>query len=165
MVPPFSPFAIVHSRCIFYIFKASRAAVLKIAMVFKLLLYEGLVDLKFVCGKRVLLADDQEGVRQAIKMLLRADDHTVTEACNGKEAFDLFSRQNFDLVITDLHMPGMHGDELVLKIKAVSPALPIIMITGFADDLSGFSKTVDAVLPKPFSFPELRRVIAEVLVE
>ena len=55
-------------------------------MVFKLLLYREFVDSKFVCGKRVLLADDQEGVRQAIKMLLLADDHCVTEASNGKEA-------------------------------------------------------------------------------
>jgi CheY-like chemotaxis protein len=134
-------------------------------MVSKLLLGKEVVDSKFVCGKRVLLADDQEGVRQAIKMLLAADDHCVTEASNGKEAFELFSHHNFDLVITDFHMPGMHGGELVLKIKAVSPSLPVIMITGFANDLRGFSTKVDAVLTKPFSFPDLRRVIAQVLVE
>jgi CheY-like chemotaxis protein len=110
-----------------------------------------------------LLADDQEGVRQAIRLLLRVDDHDVTEARNGNEAFELFSHHSFDLVITDFHMPGMHGDELASKIKQISPAKPIIIITAFAHDLRECEHTADAVLDKPVSFPDLRRTIAQLL--
>jgi CheY-like chemotaxis protein len=118
-----------------------------------------------VCGKRVLLADDQQGVRQAIKLLLRVDGHKVTEARDGREAFDLFSNDRFDLVITDFDMPGMHGDELAVKIKALAPRQPIIMITAFAEDIGQCQNPVDAVLTKPFSFPELRCIIARLLSE
>ena len=117
-----------------------------------------------VLGKRILLADDQQGVRTAIKYLLQMDEHKVTEATNGREALDLFHQQKFDLVITDYAMPEMAGSELAMKIKQEAPHQPIIMITAYTRQIKNSGNPVDAVLNKPFSFLDLRQIIASLLV-
>jgi CheY-like chemotaxis protein len=116
-----------------------------------------------VRGKRILLVDDQQGVRLAIRLLLQVDDHEVCEAASGDEAFDLFSGGAFDLVITDYEMPGMHGNELAQNIKRATPTQPVIMITAFIEEVGTQHNPVDAVLGKPFSLSQLRQTIAEVL--
>jgi two-component system cell cycle sensor histidine kinase/response regulator CckA len=116
-----------------------------------------------ICGKRILLVDDQQGVRQAIRLLLQVDNHEVTEATSGSEALELFGAGGFDLVVTDYDMPGMQGNELALSIKRVTPSQPIIMITAFIEEVGGQANPVDAILGKPFSFQELRQTIATVL--
>ena len=116
-----------------------------------------------VSCKRILLVDDQEGVRLAIRLLLQVDDHEVCEAASGAEAFDRFSNAAFDLVITDYDMPGMQGNELARNIKRVLPSQPVIMITAFIEEVATRQNPVDAVLGKPFSFSDLRQTIAQVL--
>lgn len=118
-----------------------------------------------VLGKRILLVDDQEGVRQAIRYLLELDDHLVTEARNGREAFELFRGNSFDLVITDYAMPEMAGNELAAEIKRLVPLHPVIMITAYTPEIIGYENPVDAVLNKPFSFQELRETIARLLLK
>jgi CheY-like chemotaxis protein len=117
-----------------------------------------------VLGKRILLADDQAGVRQAIKYLLELDDHAVTEARDGKEAIELFRASRFDLVITDYAMPEMAGNDLAAEIKRLIPSQPIIMITAYSLDLVQYANPVDAVLNKPFGFQDLRQTIARLLM-
>lgn len=118
-----------------------------------------------VLGKRILLADDQQGVRTAIKFLLQIDEHQVTEATNGKEALALFQKDRFDLVITDYAMPEMAGNELAINIRKEAPLQPIIMITAYTRQLRENDSPVDAVLNKPFSFVDLRQIMARLLVE
>jgi CheY-like chemotaxis protein len=110
--------------------------------------------------KRILLADDQQEVRDTIKLLLRLDEHTVAEATNGREALEMFTQDRFDLVITDYFMPEMRGDELAANVKHLVPSQPILMLTGSAELVDGFSTTVDALLRKPFSLVDLRQAIA-----
>jgi CheY-like chemotaxis protein len=117
-----------------------------------------------ILGKRILLAEDQPGVRQAIKYLLEIDDHAVTEARDGREAFELFRDGHFDLVITDYAMPEMAGNELAVEIKRLTPAQPIILITAYTREIVEFASPVDAVLHKPFSFQDLRATIARLLL-
>jgi CheY-like chemotaxis protein len=117
-----------------------------------------------VSGKRILLADDQAGVRNAIKYLLEIDDHLVTEAQNGREAFELFRQSQFDLVITDYAMPEMAGNDLAAEIKRIAPSQPVIMITGYIRDIDRDRNPVDALLNKPFSFQDLRDTIAKLIV-
>jgi CheY-like chemotaxis protein len=114
-------------------------------------------------GKRILLADDQQGVRDAIKFLLHLDRHTVTEARNGREALELYLKGSFDLVITDYAMPGMAGNELAVRIKQLAPEQCILMITAYSTELGDSDNPVDAVLNKPFSFDDLRRAIARLI--
>jgi CheY-like chemotaxis protein len=116
-----------------------------------------------VSGKRILLADDQPEVREMTRLMLRMDEHIVTEAGNGQEALDLFTPGRFDLVITDYVMPMMKGDELARNIKRLAPAEPILMITGSAGELGGVRASVDAVLNKPFGFEDLRQAMAQLL--
>ena len=116
-----------------------------------------------VSGKRILLADDQQEVRELLALMLGMDEHIVTEARNGREALDLFTPERFDLVITDYLMPLMKGDELARNIKRLAPSEPILMITGSADELGGIRGAVDVVLNKPFAFEDLRQAVAQVL--
>jgi CheY-like chemotaxis protein len=116
-----------------------------------------------VSGKRILLADDQQEVRELLALMLGMDEHIVTEARNGREALDLFAPERFDLVITDYLMPLMKGDELARNIKRLAPSEPILMITGSADELGGIRGAVDVVLNKPFAFEDLRQAVAQVL--
>jgi CheY-like chemotaxis protein len=113
--------------------------------------------------KRILLADDQPEVRETIKLLLGLDEHTVAEACDGREALSLFEPGKFDLVITDYVMPVMKGDELATNIKQMAPAQPILMITGSAENFGGVKVAVDGLLNKPFGFEDLRHAIAELV--
>jgi CheY-like chemotaxis protein len=114
-------------------------------------------------GKRILLADDQQSVRQAISLLLSLDEHEVIEVSNGAEALDLFKREQFDLVITDFEMPKMKGNELAARIKQISPAQPILMITAYAERLRHSNNPVDAIMDKPFHLKDLRQIMAKLL--
>ena len=118
-----------------------------------------------VLGKRILLADDQQEVREMTRMMLDMDEYIVTEAANGREALDLFAPDRFDLVITDYVMPEMKGDELARSIKRLAPSEPILMITGSAQELGARQMFVDAVLNKPFAFEDLRQAIAQLLCQ
>jgi CheY-like chemotaxis protein len=116
-----------------------------------------------ICRKRILVADDEPAVRDALKMLLKIDEHTVTEARDGAEALDLVAQGKFDLVITDYEMPRMKGSELAVRVKKLCPARPILMITAYAERLGNAENPVDAILNKPFAFNDLRRAIAQLL--
>ena len=113
--------------------------------------------------KRILLVDDQQTVREAILLLLGLDEHTVIEAENGAAALELFMRDRFDLVITDFEMPVMKGNELAVRIKKLSPSQPVLMMTAYAERLSGSDNPVDGILDKPFRFQDLRQIMAELL--
>ncbi|MGO8929913.1 MAG: response regulator [Limisphaerales bacterium] len=117
-----------------------------------------------ILRKRILLVDDERFVRESIARLLSKDEHNVVEANNGAEAFALFTRGQFDLVMTDFEIPFMRGNELAARIKQLAPRQPVLMITGYGKR-PGPDNPVDAVLNKPFDFDQLRRAMAKVLSE
>jgi CheY-like chemotaxis protein len=116
-----------------------------------------------VLGKRILLVEDERWVRECIKRLLWLDAHTVTEAANGNEAVALYSKAEFDVVITDYDMPEMAGDELVANIRIMSPGQPILLITACSERFIRQDSPADAVLGKPFGVAELRQILAALL--
>jgi CheY-like chemotaxis protein len=63
-----------------------------------------------IVQRRILIVDDDQAVRQTVKLLLRVDEHTVFEAHDAARALEMLNRDRFDLVITDFEMPGMKGD-------------------------------------------------------
>jgi two-component system response regulator FlrC len=113
--------------------------------------------------KRILITEDDDSVRQTIKLLLMADNYAVTEARTGEEALDLLKRERFDLVITDFEMPGLKGSELAVIIKQQLPSQPILMITAYAERCGDCDNPVDAVLAKPFRIEELRNAMARLI--
>jgi CheY-like chemotaxis protein len=113
-------------------------------------------------GKRILLVDDEQGMREVVKLLLAEDSHTVVEANNGAEALDLFKRSRFDLVMTDFRIPFIRGDELAMAVRRLAPTQPILMITGYPESL-GRDNPVDAILRKPFGQTRLRATVARLL--
>src|SRR5664280_2288935 len=97
-------------------------------------------------GKRILVVDDEPCVREAFCMMLKFDGHSVTVANDGAEALDLFTKGNFDLVMTDFEMPVMKGDELAVRIKQLAPKQPILMLTAYEKVLGDSENPVDSIL-------------------
>jgi PAS domain S-box-containing protein len=111
---------------------------------------------------RVLVVDDEPMMRQVLSRFLAIDDHSVELAANGREALAKLETADFDLVITDRAMPDMGGDELAASVKAQSPSLPVIMLTGFGDLMlasNDLPEGVDLVVPKPTTLARLRLAV------
>lgn len=111
---------------------------------------------------RVLLVDDEPMMRQAVAQFLRIDEHTVEVAGTGREAAPKLHGAPFDLVITDRAMPEMGGDELAALVKSLTPATPVLMLTGFGDLMEAAGERppgVDLVLSKPTTLARLRAAI------
>jgi len=116
---------------------------------------------------RVLVVDDQEIICELLSEHLSSDGHAVTLAPDGHAALTLFGSGGYDLVLTDQSMPGMNGIQLCNAIKAIKPGTPVILLTGFGEEILGDQERkhpldVDLVLCKPVSQAELRRAIFEV---
>ncbi len=116
-----------------------------------------------LCARRILVVDDDEAARESIGLLLGVDQHTVVEAGGGSEALERFREGRYDLVITDYLMPEMRGDQLTATIKNLAPTQPVLIVTGYFEQLAARGQMSDAVLGKPFSLHELRRAIAQQL--
>ena len=80
----------------------------------------------------ILVVDDEQSMRDFLKILLRKEGNSVDTGDNAKTALDHLKKNNYDLVISDIRMPGMSGLDLLSRIKEQSPDLPVIMITAFA---------------------------------
>ena len=79
---------------------------------------------------RLLVIDDEKNIREGLSEYLRSDGYDVTSAENGDEGWNIFSNDDIDLVITDLKMPGVSGEELLKRILSQSPGFPVIILTG-----------------------------------
>src|SRR5690349_2133231 len=80
---------------------------------------------------RVLVVDDDENLRWITQTQLEDAGFAVTPAADGNAALDSLNRERPDLVLTDLKMPGMSGMDLLKRIKAVEPDIPILIMTAF----------------------------------
>jgi two-component system autoinducer 1 sensor kinase/phosphatase LuxN len=116
--------------------------------------------------RQVLVADDNEAIRDILSRALSSWGYDVTLAQNGIEAGELFLTGLYDLVITDLQMPLMNGWELSRLIKERSPNTPIMVVSGNSDAMH-WEKTnmrfVDAVILKPFRLKEIEGTVRRLL--
>src|SRR5262245_23799337 len=92
----------------------------------------------------LLLVDDNRDGLLARKALLEEQGFAITTATNGEDAFEALSKGKFNLLITDFRMPKMNGVELIRRIRPLQPALPIILLSGFADALGLDEKSTGA---------------------
>ena len=115
-----------------------------------------------VISKRILLADDNKDLRDAVSGFLEFLGFEVAIAGNGIEALAVFLSSTFDLVLTDLQMPVMDGLSLAGHIKDRSPNTPVILLTG-SDSETVREKVergpVDSVIFKPFLLEDLQRTV------
>jgi hypoxanthine phosphoribosyltransferase len=116
---------------------------------------------------RILLVDDEEPVRGFLKRGLELDGHDVTTAVDGSDALErLTEAGGFDLMLTDIRMPIMDGIALALAAKRDFPDLPILLMTGYADQrerAKNLDVIIEDVLTKPFSLAEARGAVTRVL--
>jgi len=102
----------------------------------------------------ILVVDDESVIRDGLARILEGDSFAVDTAKSGHAAIELLQQKDFDLIITDLKMPGMSGFEVLNAVKALQPETPVIMITGFATVETAVEAmkngTVDYIV-KPFT--------------
>jgi DNA-binding NtrC family response regulator len=112
-------------------------------------------------GKKplILLIDDDQSLRRVIEYSLLENGFAVRPAASGEEGLALFQTETFDVVITDITMPGMSGMEVLEKVRTADPALPVIIITAYGTIESAVSAMKQGAfdyITKPFNRDELR---------
>ncbi len=117
--------------------------------------------------KTVLLVEDEPPVRQSVRRLLESQGYSVIEARDGFEALRVFERNagSIDLVLSDVRMPGMGGYELVQQLRARTPDLRVLFMSGYAEKpmLSGGVGSGTSYLQKPFDVNTLMQRVRELV--
>jgi two-component system, cell cycle response regulator CpdR len=117
---------------------------------------------------RILIAEDDEPVRGFVKRALEMDGHAVFAEADGAAALERLEdeRGAFDLLLSDIRMPLMDGIALALSAGRSFPGLPILLMTGFADQRErahDLNAIIEDVITKPFSLAEIRAAVGRVL--
>jgi CheY-like chemotaxis protein len=115
-------------------------------------------------GERVLLAEDDAGLRNLCARKLDSMGFRVTACADGREALEAFLEPGaeFDLVVTDHNMPRMNGDELIRRIREAGERVPVLLYTGYLDQYTGQEVATcgaDRVLQKPLPLADFQAVI------
>ena len=98
--------------------------------------------------ENLLVVDDEDVIRKGMRRILEAEGYQVTTSASGRTAIEKIQEQDFDVVITDLKMPGMDGIEVLKTIKILQPEVPVIIITGY----STVDTAVDAMKNGAFDY-------------
>jgi len=117
---------------------------------------------------RILLTEDDDAVRSFVKRALELDGHSVRAVEDGGAALEALVREKgqFDLLVSDIKMPVMDGIALALQVARDWPAMPILLMTGFADQrerANGLDALVQDVITKPFSLADIRQAVRDAL--
>jgi len=111
-------------------------------------------------GERILLVEDEAGVRDFAGLALRSSGYHVTEAVSAEEAVEVFTRKQgrFDLVFSDVVLAGKSGVQLAEEIRSLSPSTPVLLTSGYTDDRSQLAEIRKRDLPflqKPYALGDL----------
>jgi len=117
---------------------------------------------------RVVIAEDEEGLRGFVARALAMDGHEVMATADGAEALDLIAQQqgHFDLLLADVRMPVMDGIALALATARDYPRITILLMTGYADQRErahGLDALIHDVISKPFTLSQIRAAVNEAL--
>ncbi len=114
---------------------------------------------------RILLVDDSDSIRTTLRLTLEFQGYAVTEACDGDEGLEALQNGEFDLMFSDLAMPGLDGVELIRRAREVLKltSLPIFLLS--AEDREGKNRALaagaTACIDKPFSPQQILDLVAE----
>jgi DNA-binding NtrC family response regulator len=116
--------------------------------------------------KKILVVDDEDTVCRSIKKALVREEYDIDVALSGEEALKMEGQKKYDVIIVDLMMPGLNGMDLLKSLKSISPAVQVIMITGYPtmkNTLQAMQIGAFDFLPKPFLPYDLRNLVARAL--
>ena len=114
----------------------------------------------------ILVAEDDQAVRDFVSRALAYYGHSVTSVPDGSAALAALSERRFDLMLTDIVMPGLDGVALAQQATKADPAMPVLMMTGFASEgqrAQSGTGPVERVISKPFSLKEICAAVEEAL--
>lgn len=114
---------------------------------------------------KILVVDDQFGVRCLLAEVFQEDQHEVEMATNGSEALQLYNTFKPDLILLDMKMPGMNGIETLEKIRALDPQVGVIMMTAYGDNQyieQAKELGILHFMSKPFDLFELRERVQKI---
>jgi CheY-like chemotaxis protein len=115
---------------------------------------------------RLLVVDDEWTVVELLSRFLSDKGYEVTSASNGKDAWDFFQKQPYDLVLSDLRMPAFDGLQLLNAVKQANPRIPVVFISGFGDIetvVKALKSGAENFLAKPLDLEELEKVVEQSL--
>jgi DNA-binding NtrC family response regulator len=115
---------------------------------------------------RILIIEDDEEMRFLLKDFLSEEGYEADSAHNGSEALLKLAKEPFDLVITDIRMPGLTGFDILSAIKKLELGMPVIVITAFGGDevyRRSMAREADGYLEKPIHFQKLKGLIQELV--
>jgi DNA-binding response OmpR family regulator len=107
---------------------------------------------------RLLLAEDDEGIREPLTRAMRREDYVVDAVADGCEAARRGVTEDYDLLVLDIGLPGLDGLEVCRRVRAAHPRVPILILTAQRDELDvveGLDAGADDYVPKPFRLAEL----------
>lgn len=102
---------------------------------------------------KILVVDDEERIRRLLKMYLERENYEIDEADNGEKALEMALKEEYDLILLDIMMPGMDGIEVCQELRKTK-ATPVIMLTAKGEEanrVQGFEVGTDDYIVKPFS--------------
>lgn len=117
---------------------------------------------------RILLADDDKALRELVTRALQGEGHSVVAVDDGLEALQRLSGEAFDLLVSDLDMPGMDGMALTARVSASLPQIKVLLISGLDDELqraAGFPAGRVATLAKPFTLDQVKAAVRRLLAD
>lgn len=115
---------------------------------------------------RVLVVEDEEAVRDYVCRVLSMHGHSILTANDGAEAVEQMNSHHFDLLVSDIAMPVMDGISLALKVRASRPHVPIILMTGYANERQrahNLSLLIEGLISKPFTMDQLLSEVGNAL--
>jgi two-component system response regulator (stage 0 sporulation protein F) len=120
-----------------------------------------------IANKKVLIVDDQYGIRVLLYEVFGKEGYQTYQASNGKSALEIVRDKTPDLVLLDMKIPGMDGLEILKNIKKINPAIKVIMMTAYGElDMIKEATDLGALthFTKPFDIDELRMAVNSQLV-
>ena len=115
---------------------------------------------------RILVVDDEKSMREILHIFLKNEGYSVTLADNGESAVEAVKRDIFDLIITDMNMPGVSGMDLLKSVKKIAPDTIVVVITAFGTTESAVEAMKQGAydyIQKPFQMDDIRLVVKNAL--
>lgn len=116
--------------------------------------------------KRILIAEDDNAVREFVRRALARAGYAVVAVPDGLTALDALAEGKFDLLLTDVVMPGLDGIALALKVKKDQPDLRILLMSGYAEErrrAHNLDELIHDVVAKPFTLQDICDIVARAL--